>query len=66
MLVQSEGLSMGNIANDLETGAFYVVETENGKRAVWQFCKDGWYRCGDEEEVPFDWATKIVRKVRLT
>lgn len=61
----SERLAL--IEAKLERDAYYVVEFD-GDLHVWRFCRDGiavWFRCGDEESVPFTWADRIIRKIEL-
>ncbi len=52
----------------LRDGSYYVVKF-NEQKEVWKFRQIGpekcWYRPGDEEAVPFEWAEKVIRKVRL-
>lgn len=63
----------------LKEYAFYVVELTHvvprrpnaRRREVWQYVPDHdggkgwWYRPGDEELCPFDWASKVIRQVKL-
>ncbi len=51
----------------LRDGSYYVVEFA-GRREVWQYFRNlngCWYRPGDEEVVPFEWAEKVIRRIKL-
>lgn len=53
---------------ELEIGATYVVMIKGKKQVATYFCTTTgkfWYVTGDEQKVPFKWATKVIRKVRL-
>lgn len=52
-------------------GAYYVVEgrpifgQDKASLQVWKWNGTAWYAPGDEQEIPENWATRVIRKIRL-